>query len=519
MIISVSDFFVYLHHLIKGDTEYLLKYNELKLIYKTFNSSKYRYITKDRYVTELFLNKMFSLFKNILICFEFLDSTVFSGDSKRKRVYTRFYIESFFSESDIEFLDKFTKDYIIKKLGDSDNPNKTISLIENEFYDFRKKITSANFPQIEKEYNFFNSIYHLCIFNYEGFFSKFDPSFSFKNIKQPSYSSISGSEISGELKDFYYIIASLPKKIEVVDSIAKLSAREKGPDAAKFAKTVQQAINDIYKTLQSDLNSDIILNMIRYIESNPKVKIRIFHENLKIIDEYKKEMADNFNAVKNQVVQQFSESTFQKDVKELFGMRKLQQVEGYNDELIMLLERNGYDIKSIKGLRIAKTFIYDLYEQSNKDVVNSFILEGFFADKEFQKEFSEAFFRINELKKIFHEKEEEICSSGSNSFKTLVLLMGGNSKANDKKIRMTMSVIEERINSLIKRSAEDFFAFGKILFVALNEYKKTKPEKITNIRQIKGGANKEFITSIVNFYNAITKYIKITKPFIDGKSE
>ncbi|HBD96157.1 MAG: hypothetical protein A2015_07490 [Spirochaetes bacterium GWF1_31_7] len=518
MILSIGDFFVYFHHLIKGDSEYLLKHNELKIIYKTFTSSKFKYITKDRYITQLFVNKMFNFFNNILICFEFLDSTLFSNDDKRKRVYTKFYIESFLSDADLEIRDKFTKEYIIRKLNETDNPNKAISLVENEFVEFKKKLSGSDLFKVEPEYNFFNCMYHICIFNYESFFSKFDPSFSLKNVKQPVFSAILGSEILNELKDFYYIIASLPKKMSVIESVRKLSSREKGPDAEAFAKKVQQAIDEIYKIIQSEITPDIILNMIRYIDSNPKVKIRVFHESLKIIEDYKKNLNESFNSIKNVVIQQFSESTLQKDIKDLFRGKQLVTIEGYNEALIDLMGKKNVECRGVQGLRITKTFLMETYEQNSKDVVNTFILEGFFGDKDFQKKFSDAFFRVNELKKLFLEKEQEIANAGSNSFKTLALLLGGGTN-NEKKIKMTLSVIEERIRILNLRVVEDFLVLGKNLFITLSEYKKTKPEKITNIKEIKGGGNKEFIAYIVNFYTSITKYIKLMKNYVESDSE
>ena len=166
---SPGNFFQYLIYLFKGDNDSIYKIRELNLIYKTFTSSRYKYVTKDRHITQQFLNKIFNLLKSVLICYDFFDSTLFSNDDTRKRVFTRFYIESFLPEQDLDLKDKFSKEFIIKRLQESDNPNKTIQSIEQEFNDFKAKFNNAEFAAVEVEYNFFLSLRHLCLFNFEGF--------------------------------------------------------------------------------------------------------------------------------------------------------------------------------------------------------------------------------------------------------------------------------------------------------------------------------------------------------------
>lgn len=515
MFSGINDFFTYLTHFLKGDTEFIAKNNELKLIYKVFKTSKYKYITKDRAITALFLNKMYNLFQNIFICFELLDNTLFNRDNDKKKLYQKYYIESFFTEDDLTRKNKFDKDAMMKKITESDNPNKVIMNIENDFTEFKKRITTQNFPMIETEYNFLYAIYHITTFNFESFFSKFDPSFSIKNAKQPVFTSISGSEILNDIKDMYYITATLPKKMNVIQSITKLARREKGEYAESYAKRFQEAIDAIYKIIQAELNQDIFLNMARYIDQNPRLKMRLSDEKIPILENYRKEISDTFNKTKDLIAHQYSEKSLQKDIKELFQDKMLLQVEGFGDELVALIEKkNAGDINGIQGLRITKTFINEVYEKNYKELLNTFILEGFFVDKEFQKAFSDAYFRLNEIKKYFDESERSLATGTGNSFKSLVLLLSGNGTGNDKKIKMTSDVINERVVMIIQKSIETFYTFGKVLFIALNEYRTAKPEKITNIKELKGSNNKEFISSIANFYNLIAKYNKLMKNFV-----
>ena len=57
-ILLTFNFITYLKLLLTGDTYTLNKLKELKRLYKTFKHSKYKFITKDKKITNLFLQKI-----------------------------------------------------------------------------------------------------------------------------------------------------------------------------------------------------------------------------------------------------------------------------------------------------------------------------------------------------------------------------------------------------------------------------------------------------------------------------
>ena len=48
----------------------------------------------------------------------------------------------------------------------------------------------------------------------------------------------------------------------------------------------------------------------------------------------------------------------------------------------------------------------------------------------------------------------------------------------------------------------------------LKDYKSQPPQKISNIRNIKGPGTKEFISSMVEMYSLMVKYLKLSKRII-----
>ncbi|HRU44460.1 MAG TPA: DUF5312 family protein, partial [Spirochaetota bacterium] len=161
-----------------------------------------------------------------------------------------------------------------------------------------------------------------------------------------------------------------------------------------------------------------------------------------------------------------------------------------------------------------KTFIMVNYETNIKETVNTLILEGFFTEKEYQTQFSNIFFAINELKESFLEQEEIIANSGSYSLRNLQMFLTKATSSNDAKVIKTIENINERIRGVNKKVGELFYNFGNKIFEILQDYKSQKPLRITNIKTLKGMQNKEFIGRLVNSYNDIAKYIKIIKTYV-----
>ncbi|MCK4795836.1 MAG: hypothetical protein KAT05_00570, partial [Spirochaetes bacterium] len=66
MLLNVfRDLFIYIKFLLSGDNIGIIKLKELKRLYKIFKPSKYRFITKDKKITNFFLQKMYLLYTAI----------------------------------------------------------------------------------------------------------------------------------------------------------------------------------------------------------------------------------------------------------------------------------------------------------------------------------------------------------------------------------------------------------------------------------------------------------------------
>lgn len=507
------DFFTYLKFFFSGDAAGLMKYNELNSLYKTFKSSKYRFIQKNRIITQLFVQKIFNLYENLMILKPFLESSLFSSDETKSKLLLNHFIESYLNDSMKKKRESFLKDLMLQKVAESENSSNMMKAIEQEFNKFKNFFTRYNLPRLETDYYLLYKVHSLSTFNFSLFFSKFDPDFNPAAGTMPSYFPVTGQEVLSEIQDLYFLVSSLPPKQDMTSVLESLYLRTGSSEGKILAKRAQKAIDQIYKLINNELSPTILLTMVRYISEDPKIRISVEKKPISILDVYRKEMIERFNVNKKSVMESFSQQSLQKDIKALFGKSILLPINEFSDNLIQQLEQeNAPMIVGIQGVRIAKTFIFEKYEKDIKQVINIIILEGFFSDKDYQKYVSEVFYATNELKDWFVGTEESISTSNSNSFKSLQLLVG--KKGNSVRIERTVETLNGKIFGINKHSTETIFKLGKMLMTILQEYKSGKKEKIENLHTLKGGQNKQFINKMAQGYSDITKFIKLMKNFV-----
>jgi hypothetical protein len=511
----VLNVFFYIKCLLTGNTAAIIKFKELNQLYKTFKNSKYRYITKDKKITHLFIQKIFTLYQSLIFLKPLLEASLFSMDDKKSIILLNYFIDANLPPEMVSKKEKFTKEIMWQKLVESDNPTKTMKSIQEEFNMYKNYFTKTKMPRFEAEYFLLYKLYSLSTFNFELFFSKFDPDFNPSSKNPPAHNPVGGDEILSDISDLYYLITTLPAKIDLSGAFTKLFFRISEESNKSLSKNAVAMVNNIYKIIYDEISPDKLITLCKYISENPKLKINAEQKFFSILDKYRKEIEERFIKNKDFIMEKFSEQSQMQEIKTLFKDKNLMNIKGYNEDLIQALDDSNCDaISGIQALKITKTFIFEVYEVKIKDYINTLILEGVFYEREYQSNFSNKFFSVNELLDYINNFEDNIAEGGTNSFRFLGTMLSKNMSGNEIKIQRTIELINEKIENCNKKCAETFYNLASKIYEILQDYKTQKPIRINNIKSIKGSTNKEFINNLANGYSLIAKYIKIIKSFI-----
>jgi hypothetical protein len=168
---------------------------------------------------------------------------------------------------------------------------------------------------------------------------------------------------------------------------------------------------------------------------------------------------------------------------------------------------------------VTKTFI-KVYEENYKEQINIFLVNGLFNDKEFQRDFSDSYFGVNSLKGENLQTERDFTNNPETSLTTLESLMSTPKSAiTEKKIKMLTAEINSIINMHIRHCFSSVHSFAGRMEEILKDYKSQAPQKISNIRSLKGSGTKEFILSMVELYSMMVKYLKLLKRIIPSEEK
>jgi hypothetical protein len=505
--------FTYLQCLLSGNMDQYLKAEELNNIYKTFKG-KYHYISKERTIQSAFLNKVWTLFSQLKNIKQLLEQTIFDADEHKALAFLTYTAQNFLPPEIKKQADNFFEDTMKSRIENADSQAKMIKTIDAEFSAYKNEFTQSNMAKFNSEYIFVHHLYGLASFDYETFFRVFDRGFNANLNNPPSYSSVNGKDIIDDLKDLYYLIAIMPNKTDITAMLTILYQRMSQGDAKSHAKIGMNAVNQIYKLINDDLSSDKLMNLCKYVSEDTSLKIPLDRKVPNPCDRVRRELEDRYHKSRDKIVAAISEHSMEEEIQGLFKKIPLQKIDKFDPEINDKLAKAEYKtIANIQALRVSKTFIISLYEPKMKEAFNLMILEGLFSDKEYQKQLSEQFYELNELRGDFAEAEADI-ASGTYSFTSLETFLAKAKGSNNPQVIKIIDGINKKIAQQNQIVYDCFVDFGKQLYEILQDYKKQKSFIITNIKQIKGVQNKEFITQLVAAYNDIVKYCKIMKPFV-----
>ncbi len=511
--------FTYLQYLFSGNSGELVKLTELNNIFKMFKSSKYKYILKDKIITDLFLSKMVALSKELNALLVTFESTIFAREEAKANIYLGYLIDSYLPKEIADKKIRFTAEAMWEKVAETADFQKEMRNIEDDFNLYKSYFVKAKIPKFDQEYMLLYKLYNLSTFNFKSLFFAFDTKYSPKSGLPPIYHPISGIDIIADLKDLYFLIASLPQKHDLTIAFNTIFSRQNEETARENSKMTINSINNVYKLISDELSLDKLLALCRYIEEDPKLKIQIEMKYVSILDKFKKEMVDRFNKNKELITRKYSVESQGKDIKELFKGASLMEIDGYRKEIAELIsDRDLMPLNGIQAMRITKTFINNVIAGELKATINSLLIEGFFVEKEFQNDFSERFFNTLELVDSFKEFEDSITTSGQTSLKNLYSMLTLSSSS-ESKLSRAIEGINDKIFHFNKKCLDVMYNFASKLFLILQDYQTSPPARISNIKTLKGQQNKEFMAVIISGYNDSVKYCKIMKNLTKSEEE
>lgn len=448
---------------------------------------------------------------------EVFDKTIDNPDPKLTQRYKDYLVTSRLPEELQNLYSSFSYPSMKKRVFDSADPEEEFNKISNEIEQLLQGLNTAEFHDFDKSYTVLIRLINLCQHNFLPVLRLFDPALkSLDNADPAIFQSVSGEGMLQELLDFYFVLAGFDYSEEVENNIGLLLERLSRDRAEEARARLRKVLLRLQKLLTENLDSQIILILLRLIQKDPLFVPQSIQQEGSFIEAYKNRLQINYQRSKERIRQQLRELAVGEDLKRLFPTGQPEQIEGYREDVDQALQERDFDsFLQIRPLRILKNYIRLHFNKELKEPLKRLIVEGKFENRIFQNMFTNTYFQCEGMEGKINQFEEELQGSGTQSFKKLQkyieLLDQGKPVLN--MVATVLETIEKESKNLVEEGANCFYNLCVILLEILNDAKLKTPLQVSNIKSLSGTKSQEYLARVSSGYNSLYLFTKIMKNF------
>lgn len=504
-----------------------LKRKQLKLIFSELKKLPHELIRKDFYLQPELAKIIFQLYIETLPIKSIFKSTIVSPDV---RIATQF--------QDMLLVEAFTaeqkKIYNSFKFSERENDlrRETVSSIDviqrrlkeqvKSFHSFMHTLESTNVKDAEKTIQKIYALYDFCNFDFYNLFSNFTTVTENKFLEivksgtTPEFHQILAKNVIKELLDLEFLMKNLDLNSDVIHAVELMHKLVALPSENKFLLVIQK-ISGIQEILERKLSHETLLNIIRYVKSEPDFEDKTEFVETKVIEDFSERFESRFTADSKKLLLLFQESKIDKMVEEAFGKQKFFTFSGYNEEINKKLKQaTSLSFDWIRPMELLRTFTKQSFEITMKNLIKTILVEGCFIDNKFQNQLGATFYYCEGLSDKFENFERLFSVGGDCDLDELKSLLSEiNEGAN---LEKNLERIVEKANfiakELVQTTVEQYIALYATCSQIISDSKKHNSDLIDNIKVIFSSAkNRSSVGAFERDVQLLAKFLEIMKNY------
>jgi hypothetical protein len=400
----------------------------------------------------------------------------------------------------------------------SASPIKELDRIDQEFEQLLAAFSAPAFYSFDLDYTAMDRLASLCRHYLRGFFNLFEPGFDpAQKGRKPNFQPVPAKKALKELLDLYFILAGIELSEGVEANLFALLARLERERAATARERVFTVLARLRKLLGRELAPEVLLTLIRVIQEDPAANPRAVSEELACLQTIRSELQAAFQQDRERVQREINENTIGGDLKSLFAGADPLEVPGYNEKIAHELAARDYkSFARVKPLSILKSFLLAHFEKNLRDPLKRLLIEATFANRIFENMFNNTFYGCEALNGRLRQLEESLVS-GSLAIEKLerFLLLHDQGKPVAPLINKTVEAIEQSVRKLVDEGCGFFYNLNVILGETLEDSRQQSPALVSNMKDIAGRSNKEYLAALAAGHASLQLFIKIMRNFTE----
>ena len=257
--------------------------------------------------------------------------------------------------------------------------------------------------------------------------------------------------------------------------------------------------------------------MLKLIKEDPNFEEKITVSEVKPLQEYIDRSSENFQADSKRLLKISKETNITGLIEKCFGSGQLKPLEGYNDavnDAIQNLSTISFDW--VKPIQLLKAFTEMYFEAHYKTFLKSFLIEGFFANKQLEGQYAAIYRSCEVLLSKIKNFEELFKPKGQCSLVEIQGYIAEIEKGKDmkKQLQKIVEIANMQAKIVVQTGSKayaDLYAFTEHL---LEDIKAPTPELITNIKALAvSSKNKESFARLEQDRHIFATFLEIMKNY------
>lgn len=438
-----------------------------------------------------FAEAVYTLYKYTRILDDLFNATVGADDIQRKNRFEAQLVITGFSPSEQDLLESLSyenrKAAVLAEGGDSKSENKVYEKQRQEQEKLLKAMNTDEFKNMDAEILQLRSLVDFCKINFLPVLQSFDSNFIPGDFfYQPTYTEVPISKLENMLEDFYYQVYGLRITKATANAVVALGQLLSGGNlSTEKAEQYMVALKRIAFVITKILTTENLKILIKYVKGDENFEPKYATISGSPRQDFATLIKDKFSVDEKRIRAELQDDQIEQELTSLFSGSELLSIEAYsNEQNEILMASTNLSFKYILPTRILKTFLNVYFPESIKSLLNDLVIEGFFSNATYKKNFSDTVYACLEAENSMKHFEDAFGSDQPNSIAILnsYIKDSHNDKDFYKKLELMVSKINEDAKNLIQSCTSNLYTLYKMLGELLADAKRTTGEIIENAK-------------------------------------
>ena len=481
------------------------KKKQLKAIAKNLSKTKYKfYRAGSDQILPSFGKLIYDLYKALA------PAQVFFQSQQNPNYYKHIVVDYSLSEGQKKVLEELTEESILT-MSSKMKLDELSKKVKSDIDVFSHEFDQDAIAKIDALYGKLMNFKQISTFDFYFIIKKFDSSIKEGDFSRtPEFKAIDASYVSDDLKDFLSILWSVNFTQDWSD-LMDLFKTTRGTEPVKSATwgKIASKLNQIKASKVLDMVIQLTTKDPTYIVTVDEKKESVVEP---YIEKIKKDALDTLRELENQL----KNSKIDSIATQIFNTSNVDSLKNYNNDLNANVERRGIaGFAYVQAMTYLKHFLLEFVKKNVRTYSDLVIIRGKWANQALSQEMSSSFNYLMEASTKVSEFDAKHADDGE--FGARVKTYNPRADRDKEAQGMVRRVVQDSDmvgKELIVEITKQLVAYGRSTKALIEDYRKKKPEMITNWKELERFSDTPIEEQGVEVYKKIYLMVNLMQNFL-----